>query len=216
MDRNDFIVPLRLLGVSLLVFGLLYQGSLMAVGTVLFPNNVAGSPITYDNGTVAGSAEIGQDFRPGQPEDAQYFWSRPSSNDYDAMTSGSANLAPNNPALSERVRSDLRNISQYETSDDSVPANLVAESGSAYDAYISPEAARFQVPRVANQTGISEERLHEMIEAQTEDPWMGVYGHERVSVLELNLMIREELQQQQNSAEQNSDVDMQAATNGDH
>ncbi|AGB31740.1 potassium-transporting ATPase subunit C [Natrinema pellirubrum DSM 15624] len=216
MNRNDIIVPLRLLGVGLLVCGLLYQGSLMAIGSVAFSNNAAGSPV-YVGGQEApvGSQMIGQNFQCGNPEDAVYFWSRPSSIDYNAMTSGSTNLAPNNPELSERVRKDLRCISQYETPDDSVPANLVAESGSAYDAHISLEAARYQVPRVANQTGISEDRLHEMIGQATEEPWLGVWGHERVNVLELNIMVREELQQQQNATDQNSDVDTQSTIKGD-
>lgn len=217
MDSQDFTVPLRLLGVSLLVFGLLYQGSLMAVGDVLFPNNSAGSPIQMEGQEApVGSEMIGQDFRPGQPEDAQYFWSRPSANDYDAMTSASTNWGPTNPLLEERVRADLQNISQYETPDDSVPVNLVSESGSSYDAHISPAAAAYQVPRVANQTGISEERLEEMIDDSTRGPWLGVWGHERVNVLELNIMVRGELQEQQSLSDQNSNIDDRSTTEGDH
>ena len=122
MNRNDLTVPLRLLGVSLLLFGLLYQGSLMAIGSVAFSNNAAGSPVYVDGQEApVGSQMIGQNFRPGDSEDAVYFWSRPSAIDYNAMTSGSAQLGPNNPELSERARGDLRNISQYETPDDSVP-----------------------------------------------------------------------------------------------
>lgn len=199
MERRDVLVPLRLLGVGLLICGLLYQGSLAAIGTVIFPNNAAGSPVVVD-GQVVGSAEIGQDFRPGNASDVQYFWSRPSSINYDAMQSASENLGPTNPALAERVRGDLRNISQYETPDSTVPVNLVAESGSAYDAEISPAAAQYQVPRVANQTDIPAEQLRGMIQQATKEPWLGVWGHEAVNVLELNLMVREELQQNQQNA----------------
>ena len=148
---------------------------------------------------------IGQDFSPGDSEDAVYFWSRPSAIDYNAMTSGSAQLGPNNPELSERARGDLQNISRYETPDDSVPVNLLTESGSAYDAHTSPAAAEYQVPRVANQTGISEDRLREMIEQATKGPVLGVWGHERVNVLELNIMVRNELDTQ-NATDQNSDI----------
>lgn len=216
MERRDVLVPLRLLGVGLLICGLLYQGSLAAIGTAVFPNNAAGSPVTVD-GQVVGSAEIGQDFRPGNASDAQYFWSRPSSINYDAMQSASANLGPTNPALSERVRGDLRNISQYETPDSTVPVNLVAESGSAYDAEISLAAAQYQVPRVANQTGISAEQLRGMIQQATAEPWLGVWGHEAVNVLELNLMVREELQQnQQNASSQRIGTEHNQFERGDH
>lgn len=190
MNRDDLTVPVRLVLVSFLLLGLLYQGSLMAIGAAVFPHQASGSPVT-DDGAVVGSEQIGQDFGPDDPE---YFWSRPSSIDYDAMTSGSANLGPTNPELSDRVRANLENISEYETPDDEVPADLVAESGSAYDAHISPAAAEYQVPRVANQTGISEDRLHEMIDEATREPWLGVWGHERVNVLELNLMVNDELE----------------------
>jgi len=215
MNRNDIMVPLRLLGVSLLVFGLLYQGSLMAIGDVLFPNNTAGSPIHIDGQEEpVGSQMIGQQFRPGQSEDVQYFWSRPSANDYNAMTSASTNWGPTNPLLSERVRSDLQNISQYETPDDSVPVNLVSESGSSYDAHISPAAAEYQVLRVANQTGISEERLNEMIDEATKEPWLGIWGHERVNVLELNIMVRDALDEQ-NTTDQNNDMNAPEIVDGD-
>ena len=197
MNRNDLTVPLRLLAISLLLFGLLYQGSLMAIGSVAFSNNAAGSPVDVDGQEApVGSQMIGQEFRPGDPEDAVYFWSRPSSIGYNAMTSASAQLGPNNPALSERVREDLRNISRYETPDDPVPVNLLTESASAYDAHISPAAAEYQIPRVANQTGISEDRLREMIDQATSEPLLGVWGQERVNVLELNIMIRAELDAQ--------------------
>ena len=215
MNRNDIFVPLRLLGVSLLIFGLLYQGSLAAIGAAVFPNNAVGSPVIVD-GQVVGSSEIGQNFRPGNASDAQYFWSRPSSINYDAMQSASENLGPTNPALSERVRGDLRNISQYETPNSTVPAGLVAESGSAYDAEITPAAAQYQVPRVANQTGIPADQLRGMIQQATAEPWLGVWGHEAVNVLELNLMVQDELQQQGNTTSQQAVVGYDQNERGDH
>ncbi|PSP80778.1 ATPase [Halobacteriales archaeon QS_4_69_225] len=215
MNRDDLTVPLRLLGVSLVLFGLLYQGSLMAIGSVAFSNNAAGSPVYVDGQEApVGSQMIGQEFRPGDPEDAVYFWSRPSSIEYDAMTSASAQLGPNNPELSERARGDLRNISRYETPDDSVPVNLLTESGSAYDAHISPAAAEYQVPRVANQTGISEDRLRGMIEQATKEPLLGVWGQERVNVLELNIMVRDEFDAQ-NAADRNTDMNAPETETGE-
>jgi K+-transporting ATPase ATPase C chain len=214
MERSDFTVPLRLLLVSLVVFGLLYQGSLAAIGALVFPNHATGSPV-HANGQVVGSAGIGQEFSPHNASDAGYFWSRPSSIHYDAMRSASANLGPTNPALSERVRGDLRAISQYETPNGSVPGDLVAESGSAYDAEISPAAANYQVPRVANRTGIPPAQLHDMIDRATSQPWLGVWGHEGVNVLELNIMVRNELDAQ-NATDQNSNMNTSDREIGEH
>ena len=96
-----------------------------------------------------------------------------------------------------------------------MPVNLLTESGSAYDAHISPAAAEYQVPRVANQTGISEDRLREMIEQATKEPLLGIWGRERVNALELNIMVRDELNAQ-NAIDQNNDMSTPETRTGEH
>lgn len=190
VDRSDLLVPLRLIVVSLLVLGVIYHGVIWAVGMTLWPQNTQGSPVTYE-GEVVGSRLIAQDFN-----GSQFFHPRPSTRNYDVLlASGGSNLGPNNPQLSKNVRQRLRNISDHPVPDDTVPAVLVTGSGSSVDPHLTPAAARYQVPRISNATGIPEARLYEMIENATISPFLGVWGGARVNVLELNIMVLEELEE---------------------
>ncbi len=106
--------------------------------------------------------------------------------------SGSQNLAPNNPRLSDRVKSDLEEISNW-TNANEVPSVLVTESGSGLDPHITTEAAMFQVPRISESIGFPEEKLRKMIRENSEPPFLGVFGLEKVNVVELNILIKKEL-----------------------
>ena len=147
----------------------------------LFPNKATGSVIVV-NGKAVGSELIGQPF-----SDPKYFWSRPSATSpqpYNGASSSGSNLGPTNKALREAVAERLKQFEQRP-----VPADLVTASASGLDPHISPEAAQFQVSRVARARGLTEERIRELLDRHTEARTFGVLGEPRVNVLRLNLAL---------------------------
>ncbi|MFW6237907.1 MAG: K(+)-transporting ATPase subunit C [Halanaerobiales bacterium] len=190
-------VSLRLLLVGIVLFAVIYPLLVGGVGQI-WSNKSQGSLIQY-NGQTVGSRFIGQKFN-----EPYHFYSRPSAIDYqtvaseadinyEKVNSGSANLGPNNPELSRRVEGSLQKLSEEETAVNMVPADLVTESGSALDPHISPEAAYLQIPRVAAEAGIADDELEEIVEEMIEPRFLGLYGGERVNVLELNLRLEKEV-----------------------
>lgn len=176
------------------VTGLLYPLAMTGVAQVLFPYQAEGCLIEQD-GKVIGSALIGQQFT-----EAKYFHGRPSATTgpdpqdsskttaapYNASNSMGSNLGPTSKALAERLASGVEALKK-ENSSAAVPVDLVTTSGSGLDPHISPEAALFQVPRVAKARGLPEARLHSLIEGMVETRSFGFLGEPRVNVLQLNL-----------------------------
>ena len=147
----------------------------------LFPNKATGSVIEA-NGRAVGSELIGQPF-----SDPKYFWSRPSTTSpqpYNGASSSGSNLGPTNKALHEAVAERLKQFEQRP-----VPADLVTASASGLDPHISPEAAQFQVSRVARARGLTEEAVNQLVSLHTEGRTFGVLGEPRVNVLKLNLAL---------------------------
>ena len=168
----------------------------MLFRSVIFPKQAQGSLIEKD-GKVIGSALIGQEFK----ED-KYFHGRPSAtvapdpNDssktvpapYNAANSGGSNLGPTSKALNDRVKEDVEKL-KAENPPASVPVDLVTTSGSGLDPDISPDAALFQVPRVAKARSISEDAVRQLVTQYTQGRLAGVIGEPRVNVLALNLAL---------------------------
>ena len=179
-----------------IVTGLIYPLAMTGAAQLVFPYQSQGSLIEQGGKTV-GSALIGQAFT----ED-KYFHGRPSAttapdpNDasktvaapYNAANSGGSNLGPTSKALADRLQQDVAKL-KAENPPASVPVDLVTASGSGLDPDISPEAALFQVPRVAHARGLSEDRVRVLVAAQTEGRLMGWLGEPRVNVLRLNLAL---------------------------
>jgi K+-transporting ATPase ATPase C chain len=185
MKKNLIIAVLMTL-VTTILFGLLFPLLITGLAQVLFPKQANGQLITR-NGRVVGSRIIGQSF-----SSSGYFHSRPSSagTGYDAGSSGGSNLGPTNQSLIARVKGDADRL-QTENPGAEIPLDLLTTSGSGLDPHISPEAAEFQVPRVAKERGLSEEVVRGAIRQRTESRQFGLLGEVRVNVLELNLMLDE-------------------------
>jgi K+-transporting ATPase ATPase C chain len=177
------------LAVLTILTGLVYPLLVTGVAEVSFPHQAHGSLITH-GGRAVGSRLIGQAF-----SDPRYFWSRPSATTptpYNAGSSGGSNLGPTNPDLARQVKERVEALRAADPGNTRpVPVDLVTASASGLDPDISPAAAEFQVPRVAQARGLAESAVRDLVSAHTSPRFLGVLGEPRVSVLELNLALDE-------------------------
>ncbi len=180
----SWLSAIRAAMVFILLCGGLYPLLITTAGKVIFPHQAFGSMIIIDD-TIVGSELVGQRFT--APE---YFHGRPSAADYDPFSVGGSNYAASNPDLRARVAEDSADIAQREDVDPtSIPADLLAASGSGIDPHISPESAIIQAERVARARDIPIARVNELIAKHTEGPTLGVFGQRRVNVLKINLAL---------------------------
>jgi K+-transporting ATPase ATPase C chain len=178
------------------ITGLAYPLAMTAIAGAIFPVQAQGSLIEKD-GKVVGSALIGQEFK-----DDKYFHGRPSAtvapdpNDstktvpapYNAANSGGSNLGPTSKALADRLKEDVDKL-RGENPNAAVPVDLVTTSASGLDPDISPEAAQFQVPRVAKARNVPEDQVKQLVASNTQGRLLGLIGEPRVNVLTLNLAL---------------------------
>ncbi|MBR0944057.1 K(+)-transporting ATPase subunit C [Bradyrhizobium liaoningense] len=178
------------------ITGLAYPLAMTAIAGAIFPSQAQGSLIERD-GKVIGSALIGQEFK----ED-KYFHGRlsatlaPDPNDstktvsapYNAVNSGGSNLGPTSKALADRLKEDVDKL-KAANPNAAVPVDLVTTSASGLDPDISPEAAEFQVPRVAKARNLPDAQVKQLVASNTQGRLLGLIGEPRVNVLALNLAL---------------------------
>jgi K+-transporting ATPase ATPase C chain len=185
---------LVLIAALALITGLVYPLALTGVAGLIFPHQAQGS-LVMKGGEVVGSALIGQAF-----DSERYFHGRPSAttgpdpadaskpvaSPYNASNSMGANLGPTSKALMDRVKEDVEKLRKEGTA---VPIDLVTTSASGLDPHISPEAAYFQVPRVARARSMAEDQVRRIVDQHIEERTLGLLGEPRVNVLALNLAL---------------------------
>ena len=187
--RHRLWPAIALLLAMTIVTGFLYPLAVTAVAQVAFSHQANGSFIVTADGRTIGSSLIGQAF-----DDHKYFSGRPSAAGatdenplgYDARSSAGSNLGPTNQKLIERIAAQVDAL-RAANGDKPVPVDLVTTSGSGLDPDISPEAAEYQVARVAKERSMSEADVRAAVSRHTEQPLLGFLGQPRVNVLMLNL-----------------------------
>lgn len=170
-----------------IICGLIYPLIITAVSQVVFPRQ-SNASIIKQGDVVIGSKLLGQQF--SRPE---YFHGRPSATDpsYDASNSSGSNLAPSSAKLLEQAKTRLELVRKENGLHSSmpVPADLVLASASGLDPHLSVEAAVLQVPRISKERKIPQSVIEKIVEQNIENPFLGIWGMQRVNVLQLNIAL---------------------------
>jgi K+-transporting ATPase ATPase C chain len=186
--RSEAITALRVTAVTLILTGLVYPFAMTGLAQALFHNRANGSLLRDETGTVVGSELIGQAFT--KPA---YLQGRPSAagnNGYDATSSSGSNFGPTSKKLRDRVTADVARLHKENPEAPlPVPTDLVTTSASGLDPDLSPQAARWQVPRIARARQISPDRVQSVLERAIQSRDLGLFGEPRVNVLAANLAL---------------------------
>ena len=177
-----------------LVFGGVYTLVVTGIGQLIFPHQANASVIEVD-GKAYGCELLAQQF-----EDEDHMWGRVMKIDTETFTgedgrpvmyAWAANITPASPAYEELIAERVAKIKAAHPGQEGqpVPVDLVTCSGSGLDPEISPAAAQYQIPRIARNTGRSEEEVRQIVERYTTGRFLGIFGEPRVNVLKVNLVL---------------------------
>lgn len=194
--------PLLVTLVLLVICGLIYPLLMTGLSQLIFPSQANGS-LVYADGQAVGAQFVGQDFtdprfmrcRPSAVGYNTYTEEEKANGDYSGVSSGSNNYGASNPALVERVQGDIDTfLAEHPglTVAD-IPTDLVTASGSGLDPHISPASAEVQVPQLAENTGLTEDAIREIVKENTTGKFLGIFGEDVVNVLGVNLGIAQAL-----------------------
>jgi K+-transporting ATPase ATPase C chain len=187
---NTLIADFRTALISMVFFtalcGMAYPLLMTGFAQAVFPGKANGSIVEQDGESV-GSGLVGQNF-----SEPQYFHPRPSGageDGYDGGASSGSNLGPSSQELADRVEESLAAIREANGlgPNDPVPVDAVTASGSGLDPHISPAYAELQIPRVADERGMTEDEVRDLVKKHTNGSTLFVMGEPRVNVLLLNL-----------------------------
>ena len=183
---RDLLTAIRTTLVLWVLTAILYPVLILIIGQSIFPFQANGSLLKNPQGEIVGSALIGQNFTSNR-----YFISRPSSVDYSPVNnslatgiSGGSNLAPSNPDLLKKV---TERIDQLQSNNIIPTADLVYSSGSGLDPHISIQVAKAQIQRVAKARSLNPNQVEDLVNKNTENRFLGIFGEPGVNVLKLNL-----------------------------
>lgn len=181
--KTTIFSAIRLTLVCLVLLSGVYTIIVLGIAQ-LAPNNGKGEIISQNGKTYY--SNIGQNFT-----DDRYFNSRPSAVGYNAAGSGASNKSATNPEYLAQIkmRVDTFLIHNPDVKIAAIPVDLITASGSGLDPNISVQAAKVQLKRIAKIRNISETKLNQLIETQTEKPFLGLFGPEKINVLKLNLSL---------------------------
>jgi len=168
--------------VSFVLCAVAYPAVVWGLAQRAFPRQAEGSLIYDRDRTVIGSELIAQPFASDR-----YFQPRPSAVDYKADATGGSNLGTKNPDLRKKIVE--RALALEATPERPVPVDLVTASGSGLDPDISPQAAEYQVGRVAAARQIPEARVRELIDRAIDHSGAIIGAPPRLNVLKLNLAL---------------------------
>jgi len=172
--------------VTVIALGIIYPLAMTGIGMLVFPHQANGSYVE-SNGKVVGSEIIGQLWT--KP---QYFQGRPSAagKGYDPTSTGGTNLAPTSKKLMDATKATIAALKKANPQAvGEPPIDLVTSSGSGIDPDISPEAAVWQIPRVAAARHMTTDAVKAIVDAHLAGRTFGILGEPRVNVLDLNLAL---------------------------
>lgn len=181
--KKTFISCIKLTAACLVFFSGIYTLLIFGIAQAA-PNNGKGEIVSHRGVTYY--SNIGQSFTK-----EGYFNSRPSAVAYNAAGSGGSNKGPSNPEYLTEVqkRIDTILIQNPGMKKEDIPVEMVTASGSGLDPHISVLSAKLQMKRIAKVRGLKVSQLDKLIEENTEKPLLGLFGTEKINVLQLNLAL---------------------------
>ncbi|MCX7116544.1 MAG: potassium-transporting ATPase subunit KdpC [Legionellales bacterium] len=170
-----------------IVTGLIYPLTITMIAELSFPWQANGS-LVESQGSIIASVLIGQSMI-----SPRYFWGRPSETmpfPYNSESSSGSNSGPSNEAYLARVGARVNDLKKWDfSSNKAIPVDLVTASGSGLDPDISPQAAYYQVSRIAKARQLSEEDVTSLVDEHIQKRTFGILGEPRINVLSLNLAL---------------------------